>query len=58
MSRGARDTFALVINFFTPQWEPHRVCVGIFEANDTIGARLIKQMKALLERFKVTSKIL
>ncbi len=32
--------------------------VGLFEANDTIGARLIKQMKVLLKRFKVTCKIL
>jgi hypothetical protein len=50
--------FAFVINFFTPQWELHHVCVGLFEVNDTIGARLIKQMKTLLKRFKVTSKIL
>ncbi len=44
--------------FFTPQWEPCHVCMGLFEANDTIEARLIKQMKVLLETFKVTSKIL
>jgi len=58
MNRWACETFALLINFFPPQWEPLHVCVGLFEANDTIGARLIKQMKVLLERFKVTSKIL
>jgi hypothetical protein len=58
MNRRACDTFALVINLFTPQWEPYHVCMGLFEANDIIGAKLIKQMKVLLERFKVTSKIL
>jgi hypothetical protein len=58
MNRGARDTFALVINFFLHHKGASSCHVGLFEANDTIEARLIKQMKALLERFKVTSRIL
>ncbi len=57
MSRASCDTFAFVINFLTPQWEPHHVCAGLFEVNDTIWAGLAKQMIALLKRFKLTSKI-
>lgn len=58
MSKVVCDIFAFVINFRTPQWEPHHVCVGLFEVNDTTRARLAKQMTALLERFKLISKIL
>jgi hypothetical protein len=57
MSRTTCDTFAFVINFLTPQWEPRHVCVGLFEVNDTTRASLGKQMTILLERFKLTSKI-
>jgi hypothetical protein len=32
--------------------------MGLFEANDTIGQRLIKQLKVTLEKFGLTSKIL
>lgn len=56
MNRGARDIFALVINFLIPQWEHRHGCVGFFEVDDTIGVRLARQMKALLEKFKFTSK--
>jgi hypothetical protein len=58
MNRGAHDTFALVINFLTPQWEHHHVCVGFFEVDDITRVGLARQMKALLEKFKFISKIL
>jgi hypothetical protein len=58
MNRRACDTFALVINFLTPQWEPCHVCVGLFEVDGTTKVELTRQMKALLDKFKLTSKIL
>jgi hypothetical protein len=58
ISKVACDTFAFVINFRTPQWEPRHVCVSLFEVNDTTRARLAKQMTNLLERFKLISNIL
>ncbi len=32
MIKGAFDTFALVINFLTLDWEPKHVTLGLFEA--------------------------
>jgi hypothetical protein len=32
--------------------------IGLFEANEIISARLTKQLKALLEKFGLTSKVL
>jgi len=58
MNKATCDTFAFVINFLTSQWEPRHVCVGLSEVNHTTRARLAKQMTTLLERFKLTSKIL
>jgi hypothetical protein len=58
MNKKAHDTFAFVINFLTPQWEPCHVCVGLFEVDDTTRVGLTRQMKDLLEKFKLTSKIL
>jgi len=57
INRRARDIFALVINLLTPQWEHCHGCVGFFEVDDTIGVGLTKQMKVLLEKFKLTSNI-
>jgi hypothetical protein len=36
MNKGAFDTFALVINFLTLDWEPKHVRLGLFEAKGTI----------------------
>jgi hypothetical protein len=40
MSKGAFDTFALVINFLTLDWEPKHVGFGLFEAKGTIRINL------------------
>jgi len=58
MSICSLDIFALVINFISPQWEPHHVIVGLFEANDIAKVGLARQLKGLLERFQLTFKIL
>jgi hypothetical protein len=40
MSKGAFDTFALVINFLTLDWEPKHVKLGLFEAKGIIRVNL------------------
>jgi hypothetical protein len=51
-------TFAFVVNFLSSDWKPHHVTIGIFEANDTARQGLAKQLKAMLEKFGFTSKVL
>ncbi len=46
------------MNFLSLYWKLHHVAIGLFEANDTIGQRLAKQLKAMLEKFGLTSKVL
>ncbi len=58
MSRGQHDTFALVVNFLSLDWKRHHVIIGLFEVTDTIGQRLAKQLKVMLEEFGLTSKVL
>ncbi len=58
MSTCSLNTFTLVINFLSPQWEPHHVIMGLFDANDIMKVGLARQLKGLLERFQFTFKIL
>jgi hypothetical protein len=58
MSRSSYDTFALVINFFNLSWIPCHISIGLFEAHDTFGATLIKQMKILLVEFNLKNKVI
>ena len=58
MSRGGVDTFALVINFLSDKWIPVHVTVGLFEVSDTSGGAMALQMKALLDSFGLTQRIL
>jgi hypothetical protein len=37
MSKGALNTFSLVIHFLTLDWEPKHVIIGLFEARGTTG---------------------
>jgi hypothetical protein len=36
MNKGAFDTFALLINFLTLDWEPNHVTIGIVEEKNMI----------------------
>jgi hypothetical protein len=40
MNKGVFDTFALVINFLTLDWEPKHVTLGLFEAKGTTRVNL------------------
>ncbi len=46
------------MNFLSSNSKPHHVIIGNFEANDTNGQGLAKQLKAMLENFGLTSKVL
>ncbi len=48
----------LVINVLFANWKPRHVTIGLFEANDTTSVGLTKELKAFLEIFGLTSKIL
>jgi len=48
MSKGALDTFALVINFLTLDWEPKHVTTGLFEAKGLLGLVLPVNCKLCL----------
>ena len=58
MSKGAQDTFALVVNFLSADWEPMHVIVGLFEANDTTCVALAVQLRLPLEKFDLTKKVI
>jgi hypothetical protein len=45
MSRSNFDTFAFVMNFINSKWVPYHAIVRLFEAFDTFGIALVKQMK-------------
>jgi hypothetical protein len=58
MNKSAFDTFALVINFLTLDWEPKHVTIGLFEAKGTFGVSLVGQLQALFEKYKLTNKMI
>jgi hypothetical protein len=41
MNKSALDTFSLVINFLTLDWESKHVTIGLFEAKNTIGINFV-----------------
>jgi hypothetical protein len=58
MNKGAFDTFALVINFLTLDWEPKHVTIGLFEAKDIVELPYANQLQVLFEKYKLTNKII
>ncbi len=58
MSKSGYDTFALVINFIKLSWIPCHITIGQFEARDTSGATLTKQVKILLVEFNLKNKVI
>jgi hypothetical protein len=58
MLKGAYDIFALVINFLDENWQPKKVTIGLFEATETIGQTLAKNLKELLDSYGLSKKII
>jgi hypothetical protein len=50
--------FVLVINFINDDWVPYHVTIRLFEATNTFGATLVKQMKYFLAEYQLISKII
>jgi hypothetical protein len=49
MSKGAHDVFALVISFLNEEWKPQHITIGLFEANETIGQVMARNLIELLD---------
>jgi len=47
-----------VINFIDDDWVSHHVIVGMFEALDTYGTALVKQMKFLVATYELKNKVI
>jgi hypothetical protein len=58
MNRGQHDTFVLVINLLFTYWKHRHVTIVLFNVNDIIKHGLARQLKTLLEKFCLASKIL
>jgi hypothetical protein len=52
------DTFAMVMNFINPPWEPTHVTIGIIELDNTIGATMENKIKNLLDSFGLLDKVI
>jgi hypothetical protein len=50
MSKGAHDVFALMINFLNEGWQPQHITIGLFEANEIIGA-MARNLIELLDQY-------
>jgi hypothetical protein len=40
MSKGAHNVFAVIVHFFSTNWEPKHITVGLFEINDKNGVAM------------------
>jgi len=58
MNKSALDTFSLVINFLTLDWESKHVIIGLFEAKNNIEINLVNWLQASFEDCKLTNKII
>ncbi len=48
----------MVINFINPSWAPCHITIKLFEALDTFGVALRKQVKVLVAEFNLTNKVI
>jgi len=55
--QGALDTFALVINFVTLNWEPKHVTIGLFEAKGAMELILLINCKFFLKNTNWLTKL-
>jgi len=58
MSKGAHDVFVLVIIFLGFNWKPKHVTLGLFEAVETIGQVLVRNLIELLDAYGLRNKII
>ncbi len=58
ISKGAYDVFTLIINFLGSDWQPKYVTIGLFEAKETIGQALVKNLTDLLDKCGLREKFI
>ncbi len=56
MSDGVKDVFALVINFLNERWQPQRITIGPFEANETTRV-MVKNLTEMLNQYDLKKQI-
>jgi hypothetical protein len=57
-SKRAHGVFALVISFLGMHWQPKHIAIGLFEASETIGHALARNIIELLNKYGFYKKIL
>jgi hypothetical protein len=55
--KGHMIYFAMVVNFFSSNWELKHINIGLFQANDTSGATTVMKLKQVLDKFSFTRNI-
>ncbi len=58
MSKGAYNIFAFVIYFLGVDQQPKHITIGLFEAFDTFGHALAKDLIELLKKYDLRKKII
>ncbi len=58
MSKGAHDVFVLIMNFLGFDWKPKHVTFGLFEAIETTGQTLARNLIELLDAYGLRNKII
>ncbi len=52
------DTFAMVMNFINPSWDPTHMTIGIIEPDNIIDATMENKIKTLLDSFCLLDKVI
>ncbi len=58
MSKGTYDIFSLVINFLDENWHPKKLTIGLFEGIEITNQALVINLKALLDSYGFSKKII
>ncbi len=58
MLKGACDVFTMVISFFIEKWQPQRITIQLFEANETTRHVMVKILIELLDQYDLRKKII
>ncbi len=58
VSKGARDVFALVINFLGSNRKPKQMTIGLFEVTKITGQALVKNFINFLDAYGLKNQII
>ncbi len=58
MSKGGINTFSLIMNYLSKNWESMNVNVGMFEVNETTDSCMASQLQSLFEKFGLIHRVL